>query len=282
MKRSAIFFDRDNTLIVNDGYLGDPSRVVLVPGAARAIAEARDRGFCIVTVSNQSGVARGMFDEAAVGSVNRRMDEMLQAQDSCAIVDRHEYCPYHPEATLDAYRQTSDLRKPMPGMILSAARALDLDLSTSWVIGDSLRDVETGIAAGCRTVWVTDPSFPPSPDAAVGDVKPDFQASSLTEAMHFIQRSTKSARILSMTGDQTPQEHLLSEILQELRSARSATQNEFSVTRLLAGIMQVLALAVALLGYFDREPTSVTTWLLAAIFLQMLTVALLLMGRRIG
>ena len=79
MKRPAIFFDRDNTLIVSDGYLGDPEKVVLTDGAPTAIARARAMGFATVTVSNQSGVARGMFDEEAVEAVNRKIDELLRS-----------------------------------------------------------------------------------------------------------------------------------------------------------------------------------------------------------
>ena len=77
MKRPAVFFDRDNTLIVSDGYLGDPEKVVLMDGAADAVARARQLGFATVIVSNQSGVARGMFEEDAVHAVNERIDEML-------------------------------------------------------------------------------------------------------------------------------------------------------------------------------------------------------------
>ncbi len=77
MKKPAIFFDRDNTLIASDGYLGDPAAVRLIPGVADAVARARDLGFTVVTFSNQSGVARGMFGEEAVIAVNEKMDELL-------------------------------------------------------------------------------------------------------------------------------------------------------------------------------------------------------------
>ena len=87
MKRPAIFFDRDNTLIANDGYLGDPEKVVLVEGAADAVARARALGFAAVVVSNQSGVARGMFDETAVQNVNRRMDQMLLRENAAAVYE---------------------------------------------------------------------------------------------------------------------------------------------------------------------------------------------------
>src|SRR5438105_3537920 len=134
MKRPAIFFDRDNTLIANDGYLGDPAGVVLIEGAAEAVAKLRSYGFAVVTFSNQSGVARGMFTEDAVRAVNARMDELLREKNPDAVIDAHEFCPYHPNATVEAYRQESDLRKPKPGMIMQAAQRLDVDLSRSWVV----------------------------------------------------------------------------------------------------------------------------------------------------
>jgi D-glycero-D-manno-heptose 1,7-bisphosphate phosphatase len=163
--RPAVFFDRDNTLIINDGYLGEPNQVVLMPGAADAVAGARLLGFAVVTISNQSGVARGMFDEAAVQAVDRRMDELLLQDNPRAIIDLHLYCPFHPDAVVEKYRQESDLRKPSPGMILLAAKQLGLDLPNSWVIGDAIRDVQAGIRAGCGTILFRQPDVNQSPAA---------------------------------------------------------------------------------------------------------------------
>ena len=160
MKRPAVFFDRDNTLIVSDGYLGDPTKVVLIDGAADAVARARRLGYATVIFSNQSGVARGLFGEDDVRAVNARLDELLQERLADAVVDRHEFCPYHPQAQVEEYRRESDLRKPNPGMIYAASQALALDLSRSWVIGDAPRDIEAGAAAGCRTILFRDPKVP--------------------------------------------------------------------------------------------------------------------------
>ena len=115
MKRPAVFFDRDNTLIVSDGYLGDPAGVELVDGAADAVVRVRALGFVTVVFSNQSGVARGMFGEDAVHAVNAKMDEQLLDANPASVIDRHEFCPFHPEAIVEAYRQDSTLRKPRPG-----------------------------------------------------------------------------------------------------------------------------------------------------------------------
>jgi D,D-heptose 1,7-bisphosphate phosphatase len=195
MSSPAVFFDRDNTLIVSDGYLGDPAGVVLVKGAAQAIARVRELGYRVVIISNQSGVARGMFGEDAVESVNQRMEELLEQSDRGALIDRHEFCPFHPQATVEKYRQDSDLRKPRPGMILRAARALNLDLGSSWVVGDAPRDIEAGIAAGCRTIWVADPSLAPSPAALQkSSVRADAVVASLGEAAEVIASAKNQSR----------------------------------------------------------------------------------------
>lgn len=193
MNRPAIFFDRDNTLIANDGYLGDPGGVVLINGAARAIARARAMGFAVVTISNQSGVARGLFTEEAIHRVNNRMDELLLDQHPNARIDRHEFCPHHPEAVVERYKRDSNLRKPKPGMILQAANRLNLDLEQSWVIGDAPRDIEAGKAAGCRTILFLEPDLKPS---AASEEEPtvayDFLATSLQEAIDIIEQNKMS------------------------------------------------------------------------------------------
>ena len=192
MPRPAVFFDRDNTLIINDGYLRDPAKTALMSGAAAAVARARRLGFAVVTISNQSGVARGMFDESAVQAVNRRMDELLLADDPAARIDLHVYCPFHPDALVADYRKESDLRKPAPGMILLAAKQLDLDLPGSWVIGDALRDIEAGVAAGCRTILFVPPNVPQSGHAAGEQAAlSDHIVSDLKIAMDVIEENSE-------------------------------------------------------------------------------------------
>lgn len=188
-QRPGVFFDRDNTLIASDGYLGDPARVVLIPGAADAIAELRKMGFAIVVVSNQSGIARGMFTESDTRAVNLRMQQLLLAQNPGAIIDQHEYCPHHPDAPLAQYRVDCDCRKPKPGMIIKAARELGLDLSRSWLIGDAPRDIEAGTAAGCRTILFTEPTLDASPATAEEmRVRPNFEVADLADAVAIIRK----------------------------------------------------------------------------------------------
>ena len=188
MGRAAVFFDRDNTLIVNDGYLGQPDGVVLMAGAAAAVAGVRRLGFAVVVVSNQSGVARGLFDVAAVEAVNRRMAELLLADDPAAEINLHLFCPYHPQAVVAAYRQDSPLRKPAPGLLLAAARQLGLDLPRCWLVGDAPRDVQAGRAAGCRTVLFTPPGVAASPAATDTLVTPDAHVATLIDVLQVISQ----------------------------------------------------------------------------------------------
>jgi len=151
MIKPAVFLDRDNTLIHNDGDLGDPDRVVLMKGAASAVASLRGLGYRIVVITNQGGVARGHFTEDDVHAVHDRIDQLL-APTNGAIVDRYYYCPFHPEGRLSQYTREHPNRKPQPGMLLDAAREMKLDLSQSWMIGDQVRDIQAGKAAGVRTI----------------------------------------------------------------------------------------------------------------------------------
>ncbi len=143
----AIFLDRDGTLCALVPYLADPARAKLIPLAARALREASDAGYRLVVVSNQSGVARGMFDAAAVDAVNEALARQLAEEG--VHVDRFEYCPHHPEFTGPCL-----CRKPAPGMLRIAARELGLDLRRSWMIGDAAADLEAGVRAGCRSLLV--------------------------------------------------------------------------------------------------------------------------------
>jgi D-glycero-D-manno-heptose 1,7-bisphosphate phosphatase len=188
MARPAVFFDRDNTLIANGDYLGDPDGVVLLPGAAEAVARVRRLGFATVVVSNQSGVGRGMFTEDDVRAVNARMDAALLEVHPDALIESHEFSPHHPDATVDEYRGDHRRRKPQPGMIIDAAREYDLDLSRSWLIGDAPRDVEAGHRAGCRTILLRESLE--SISIAAGEsmrIAPDYIASSLSDAVDFIE-----------------------------------------------------------------------------------------------
>lgn len=180
----AVFFDRDGTLIVDTGFPGTPEQVQLMPGAADAVRALRRAGYMIIVASNQSGVARGLFDEAAVRAVNDRV-QMLLGSDTG--IDAFYICPYldGPEAVVEAYRRDSDWRKPAPGMLLTAAREHGIDLARSWMIGDAPRDMEAGRRAGCRTILLCGHR---TSDAMGDDVVAiaDYMVDDITEAAALI------------------------------------------------------------------------------------------------
>ncbi|GAG06725.1 unnamed protein product, partial [marine sediment metagenome] len=187
MKQTVVFLDRDGTIVEDLGYIDDPDRVRLLPGAAEAIRRFADMGYLVVLVSNQSGVARGLFDEAALSRVHARLEELLEADG--AGLDGTYYCPYldGPAAKVDAYRRDSDLRKPRPGMLLQAAGDLSVDLSGSWMIGDSPTDVEAGVGAGCRTVFINHGGFD-GDDSSTGAM---HTADSLLDAARIVEAEMK-------------------------------------------------------------------------------------------
>lgn len=152
MKRRAILLDRDGTVCDEIGYLDDVERLRVLPGSARAIAALSAAGFQTVLVTNQSGVARGKFSESLVGEVHERLRALLAEQG--ARLDGVYYCPHHPRGEVQTYRQDCGCRKPRPGMLLRARDEMGIDLESSYVVGDHLRDVEAGLRVGATPILV--------------------------------------------------------------------------------------------------------------------------------
>ncbi len=148
--RRAVFLDKDGTLIEDVPYNVDIRRIRLAAGADRALPRLASAGFAVAVVSNQAGVARGMFDEAAVVEVGRALTAKL-AELGVSLAAFY-YCPHDPAGEVPRYRLVCECRKPAPGMLERAARELDVELKNCWLIGDILDDVEAGRRAGCRTI----------------------------------------------------------------------------------------------------------------------------------
>ena len=142
----AVFLDRDGTVTVEKGHLGNPDDLELHAGAADAIRRLREAGWSVFVVTNQSGVARGMFTEEELASVHFRMVAMLGAEG--ASIDGLYSCPHHPEGRVLEYAVDCDCRKPRPGLILQAAREHGVDLASSVIVGDARRDIDAGRSAG--------------------------------------------------------------------------------------------------------------------------------------
>ncbi len=189
MSRPAVFLDRDGTIIDDVGFLGSVDAMTVLPWSAGAIRMLNEAGYPVVVVTNQSGVGRGLFDEARVKAIHEALDRTLGEQN--ARVDAYYYCPHHPRAADVRYRVSCECRKPAPGLLRQAASDLDLDLARSWMVGDWWRDVEAGVAAGARAILVrtghheTHRPAPPAPPPV------DAILDNLMEAVDWILRSSR-------------------------------------------------------------------------------------------
>lgn len=150
MARRAVFLDKDGTLIRNVPYNVDPVRIRLTASCAGGLRALCAAGYELYVVSNQSGVARGFFPEDALRAVETRLEELLA--DVGVPLAGFYFCPHYPEGTIASFARSCSCRKPQPGLLRQAATEHGVDLSSSWMIGDILDDVEAGRRAGCRTV----------------------------------------------------------------------------------------------------------------------------------
>jgi D-glycero-D-manno-heptose 1,7-bisphosphate phosphatase len=178
-KRRAVFLDRDGTLNVDREYVGEPRDVELVPNAAKGARMLADAGYVLVVVSNQSGIARGLFTEDDADAVDERLARLL-VERGVTIAASYR-CPHLPDAPVPAYAVVCDCRKPLPGLILRAAADLSIDTKRSWAVGDRPRDIAAGAAAGCRTIAV-DPVPRPRDPEDFGAIQPDYRAHDLVDA----------------------------------------------------------------------------------------------------
>lgn len=189
MGRKAVFLDRDGTIIEDPGYLSDPADVKLLPGVELAIKSLSQAGYLVVVVTNQSGIARGIFTEETLDLIHDRLREMLHEKG--AHLDGVYYCPFLAEGPVEQYAEDSDLRKPKPGMLLQAAEELDIDLERSWTVGDAPRDVEAGQRAGTRTVRLRAPQNA-AREEGPDTVRADFIVRNLVDAARVIVREEKN------------------------------------------------------------------------------------------
>lgn len=195
--QAAVFLDRDGTINEECGYIDRIEALRLIPDAGAAVRRINESGLKVVVVTNQSGVARGFFDEAFVNRANARLSEMLAAEG--AHVDAFYYCPHHPTDGKGRYLQTCACRKPAPGMLLKAAAELGIDRRRSYLVGDTLKDIEAGARAGVRAILVltgygeeSAASLAQRPETAGTDsFRPRHIAANLTEAVAWIIRDRR-------------------------------------------------------------------------------------------
>jgi D,D-heptose 1,7-bisphosphate phosphatase len=146
LRRKALFLDRDGVLNVDHGYVGSRDRFEWVDGARDAIRHATEAGWHVFIVTNQAGVARGHFDEAAIHDLLDWIGD--QAREAGGTIDDARYCPYHPDGTVEAYRQVHPWRKPLPGMLLDLIQMWELDPGKAVMVGDQDSDMQAAEAAG--------------------------------------------------------------------------------------------------------------------------------------
>ncbi|MGN6561595.1 MAG: D-glycero-alpha-D-manno-heptose-1,7-bisphosphate 7-phosphatase [Thermomicrobiales bacterium] len=182
MAARAIFLDRDGTLVEPRHYPTRPEELVLFAGVADELRRLQEAGFRLVLVTNQSGLARGYFSEAALAAMHEHLAREL-ARSGVRLAGIY-YCPHHPEGSVPDFTRDCDCRKPAPGLILQASADLALDPARSWLVGDILDDIEAGWRAGCRTVLV-DLDTESFPGAAMRT--PDYVARDTCHALRLIR-----------------------------------------------------------------------------------------------
>lgn len=325
MSHKAIFLDCDGTLIEDHGYINHPDQVMLLAGVTDALVELRAMGYKLIVVSNQSGVARGIVTEKVLAQIHSRLKKLLAEKNTS--LDRIYYCPYHPDGVVEKYRKESDDRKPAPGMLLTAADKMNIDLNQSWMIGDGDRDIEAGSQAGCRTILINYSTHrqlePPASS-------PDYRAVNMKEAVNIIKQHHRGVakavaqpqppkeaepqppkEAESQPNPQNSQQHndpeppqpkatpaeqnptsrseseqLLISILDQLKSIRRAEIfDEFSLTKLIAGVLQVVVLFCILITvWFLMSPTSRSNSVIIAlgfaILLQLMALTFYIMQGR--
>ncbi|GAA0351482.1 D-glycero-beta-D-manno-heptose 1,7-bisphosphate 7-phosphatase [Morganella psychrotolerans] len=141
----AVFLDRDGTINIDTGYLHESDDFQFIDNAIEAMQTIKQMGYALIIVTNQSGIARGMFTEDQFMHLTEWMDWSLA--DRGVDLDGIYYCPHHPEGTVEEYRQVCNCRKPEPGMLLDAQQQLDIDMSNSYMVGDKFEDMQAGRAA---------------------------------------------------------------------------------------------------------------------------------------
>ncbi len=150
--KKAVFLDKDGTLIPDIPYNVIPEKITLHESAAEGLRKLQAAGFLFIVISNQSGVARSLFEESALQSVEEKLSDLLEKIG--VSLTGFYYCPHHPDGSHPDYSHACDCRKPQPGMLQKAAVEQSIDLAKSWMIGDILHDVEAGNRAGCKTVLI--------------------------------------------------------------------------------------------------------------------------------
>jgi len=198
MKNKAIFLDRDGVIneliyyedlgIIDSPFI--PSQFILIPGVDKAIKKFQKMGFKTIIVSNQPGLAKNNFSIETFEKIREKMKKELKKKD--VVIDSEYYCFHHPDGKISKYRKICKCRKPAPGLLLTAAKENDIDLSHSWMIGDGITDIQAGRAAGCKTILLGRMKCDLCKIMEHVGVKPDFIAPNLFKASLIIEKKERN------------------------------------------------------------------------------------------
>jgi D-glycero-D-manno-heptose 1,7-bisphosphate phosphatase len=192
-RRIGVFLDRDGTLIEEVGFLKTPEELRLINGTAAAVRRLNDIGIITCVISNQSGVARGLLSENDLVPIHARLEQELRR--GGAKVDRIYYCPHHPTEGIAPYNIECSCRKPGPGMLRWGEKEFGIDLAQSFVVGDSVVDMQAGAAVGATTVLVLTGYGSTAVEMCKREsVTMDCVVPTITEAVEFIIRTSKRQR----------------------------------------------------------------------------------------
>ena len=172
-KSKAIFLDRDGVINKEVGYLSSPDKFDFIEGTIEALKTLNQKGFLLIIITNQAGIARGYYSLENLSNIHKKMNDILQQNE--IILDGIYYCPHHPD-----YTGSCDCRKPKPGMILKAKDKFNIDMKNSFMVGDTLNDIKTGLNANCKTVLVLT-GYGAEEQKKIGNIKPDFIFKNLLE-----------------------------------------------------------------------------------------------------
>jgi D-glycero-D-manno-heptose 1,7-bisphosphate phosphatase len=198
--RRAVFLDRDGVInrVVYHSDIGildtpfTPSQFKLLPQAAEGISMINRMGLLAVLVSNQPGIAKKHFDKKTFQEIEKEMVQKLKRKDAYLV--KSYYCFHHPQAEVKKLRKICDCRKPQPGLLFKAAKQLNLNLKSSYLVGDSITDIQAGKKAGCVTFLVGNHKCDLCRFLEQKRVKPDFIIPSLYEAVKIIKKMEKSLK----------------------------------------------------------------------------------------
>lgn len=191
----AVFYDRDGIILklIYDNENGrietakNPSQIDFIPGIFELLKHTAALGYKNIITSNQAGVGLQKISEENFNAVKTDMTNILK--NAGAVIDAQYYCFHHPSASLEKYRSDCDCRKPKPGMLLQAAKENDIDVTRSWMIGDSVNDVLAGHSAGCKTILVAnllESEYLRLLEKELQGIKPDFMVKTLEEIINII------------------------------------------------------------------------------------------------